>query len=1179
MEKAADLLDLPSKHPIRLVNPYEDVDDKTFPQASYFGGDGKDLPIDVERAKIKKIIPESISKVQFINKSQKEKLKSMCINNIAAFGLTQGTGQVSDLTPVPCHLAPDAPPGISVKPRPVGQKEETWLKNRIEELVAANILKRVEDSIYSVPIHIVPKKSEDPNKQYRLVVDMRRVNDFTIRTSLQPPHLEQQLQRTRHAIYYGAVDIMSGFDYLPIREDAKRFFNMATPWGAAYQFQGTVQGWKNSPLYFQDRIFREILEGSGFMEPDSISRGLVQWVDDVLLYSRDFDAYVDMMDKVLKRFIKKKVRLNVKKCIFISQKLKYCGKYLEKGTAAYEPELYTSILKTKRPTYQHQLAGILYVCNWLGPTIYNLNEFRTKFSKAVRLGMKQSKLKRLKLPIAWTDDLIKVWDLFLLEISNAMRRNLSMYDPDRRLNIFTDSSEIHWSSLMTQTDIEEDALHIMKKKHYPVLLLNGSFAVGQIKWHISQKEIFPISKLLKRVDYLILGHPNPVRVYTDHRNLIYLIKSNWNENKSALGSYPSRREFNIFHIKGELNVLADIVSRWGNPNYEEPPNKTIQLNAYNLRKKKKKNYNNSADDEESSESLQEYLKKMDQDRLSFLNPYYKGGWKRINEQELLSLQRKLEPTLTILKKVNDKIFIPLSLVQRLIVHNHIALGHPSQTLKLNELNKYYYFELPYGIKLEDLIKELHRQCIHCVRVPSLIRTPHHSTDLGEKRGDVLRLEILYISNEGYILVLLDNATRKISLTYCKKCTAMDVVKSLLVWHSWLELRPTFTSITDRGSHFCNILLQELSQWLRYTHSFAISYAPWTNGGIEDSNVRILLILRSITDELHLSQNQWKETLPYIQSTTNMSRSTRNKNYTPNELFLGLTKQEVDTDEDFLIKRHLFKAEGGSKPLQRARNPDVIIQESKKLANFIDEKQNMVYSFVKMPRKNTNDRYNAKFAKGIIQYNLGDWVLTSSANTHRARLKYKLKWQGPLQVVDTISDNVYKLKSLLGKEMVCHASRMWWYEPPEYEPSEEIMKHFRRTYGALSVEGIYDIKLTPEGHYLKTKWLGFEEKDYTFEPLEILASDVPNLVKDFLSEGGGLKKQLRKGAFDMVPGILNNDNEAVHLNAIRCFAKTPSEAKTWLPIEKIILKQCIAAYGVGNYKSIHDNAHLPYKNTK
>eukprot|EP00924_Labyrinthula_sp_SR-Ha-C_P003505 snap_masked-scaffold_97-processed-gene-0.17-mRNA-1 protein AED:0.99 eAED:1.00 QI:0/-1/0/1/-1/1/1/0/97 len=95
--------------------------------------------------------------------------------------------------------------------------------------------------------------------------------------------------------------------------------------------------------------------------------------------------------------------------------------------------------------------------------------------------MKKSKLKRLKLPIAWIDGLIDTWESFLLEIFNAMRKNLSMYDPERRLKIFTDTSEGYWSELMTQTITQEDSLHTVKKKYFPLLMLSASFAVRQVK--------------------------------------------------------------------------------------------------------------------------------------------------------------------------------------------------------------------------------------------------------------------------------------------------------------------------------------------------------------------------------------------------------------------------------------------------------------------------------------------------------------------------------------------------------------------------------------------------------------------------------------------------------------------------------------------------------------------------
>jgi hypothetical protein len=93
---------------------------------------------------------------------QKERLLEVIKSGVAAFGLKQGTGQMSDLTPVRMTLTKDHPDAITVKPRLIGDVQEKWLQRRIEQLEAAGINKRVSAAKFASPIHTVPKKSEDP---------------------------------------------------------------------------------------------------------------------------------------------------------------------------------------------------------------------------------------------------------------------------------------------------------------------------------------------------------------------------------------------------------------------------------------------------------------------------------------------------------------------------------------------------------------------------------------------------------------------------------------------------------------------------------------------------------------------------------------------------------------------------------------------------------------------------------------------------------------------------------------------------------------------------------------------------------------------------------------------------------------------------------------------------------
>ena len=83
-------------------------------------------------------------------------------------------------------------------------------------------------------------------------------------------------------------------------------------------------------------------------------------------------------------------------------------------------------------------------------------------------------------------------------------------------------------------------------------------------------------------------------------------------------------------------------------------------------------------------------------------------------------------------------------------------------------------------------------------------------------------------------------------------------------------------------------------------------------------------------------------------------------------------------------------------------------------------------------------------------------MLSKANTKRERDKIKPVWYGPFQVIEIVSNNVYRVESLLGQEKVVHASFMWFYEPKGYEPTMEVRNIFLQDQGEL--ENTADVNL-------------------------------------------------------------------------------------------------------------------------
>ena len=345
-----------------------------------------------------------------------------------------------------------------------------------------------------------------------------------------------------------------------------------------------------------------------------------------------------------------------------------------------------------KPRFAHELAQALYVCTWLGPSIPKLSELKHDFVELVDL--KGSTLKTLKsknIIINWTPGLNLAWKKLIFTIYVASKGFLRNYDSSKELCLFSDANDLYWSLVICMAETEDlmkQDVKLLRPK--PMMFLSGKFSKTQQRWHISQKEIYPIIYSFKRIPFLVMGHPKRVNVYTDHRNLKPILEAGLNPNKIHLqrlnrwGMLIQNADLNIFHISSEENALADLFTRWGAvedtalSNKLEPPEIThfsqlpimqhrlgenVEIQQVKKDKKDKTKItkiNNlqlnmpvheddiSSTDSSDSELLDHtennqivedifpsiapetkaMLKRLEQDRISYLNPFYVGARQR-----------------------------------------------------------------------------------------------------------------------------------------------------------------------------------------------------------------------------------------------------------------------------------------------------------------------------------------------------------------------------------------------------------------------------------------------------------------------------------------------------------------------------------------------------------------------
>eukprot|EP00924_Labyrinthula_sp_SR-Ha-C_P009402 augustus_masked-scaffold_2-processed-gene-22.44-mRNA-1 protein AED:1.00 eAED:1.00 QI:0/-1/0/0/-1/1/1/0/423 len=422
--------------------------------------------------------------------------------------------------------------------------------------------------------------------------------------------------------------------------------------------------------------------------------------------------------------------------------------------------------------------------------------------------------------------------------------------------------------------------------------------------------------------------------------------------------------------------------------------------------------------------------------------------------------------------------------------------HPPARRSYEELTSDYTFHFN-NTRLMEIMKRLSVVRMHCKKGSKLVRRPRDITVLGSRPREILLMDFLYIDESGYILVLVDSMSRKVQLSYEKRATALAAARELCWLRSRYGFLQNFVLFNDRGSHFCNKLLDLMQRLFRFSQQWAISYSPFTDGGIETTNGPILRILRTILSEYRMGDKEWPDLLPHIEYQLNHSASKINQGLTPNEVFVYFK------DEGSLWGKHtytvLYIKGKGTQVMWKPKSVTKIRKEVRKLAKELKKIGEQTNSHTELLRDKENARYNEKNRVKVAQFIPRDWVLLSRAGTSSERYKKLKKWTGPYMVTNTYSSNAYEVESLFGTKQKAHATRLMLYEPTGWMPAKEIGDQYSSDLGFLEVECIRGLRLRDSIYELKIRWKGFLYEDETWEPMLVIEEDLPDVVHEYLND--------------------------------------------------------------------------------
>lgn len=331
----------------------------------------------------------------------------------------------------------------------------------------------------------------------------------------------------------------------------------------------------------------------------------------------------------------------------------------------------------------------------------------------------------------------------------------------------------------------------------------------------------------------------------------------------------------------------------------------------------------------------------------------------------------------------------------------------------------------------DDAREFVADCIHCIMAKTghKIPRPYAETLHAVKPNEVVHFDYLYMGPSGdgyqYVLVIKDELS---SYNWLRETMAADANTAASVLASWIR---TFSvmhvSVSDRGSHFKNQVMECLSRHYKIRHHFAVAYSPWSNGTVESVNRIVLAACCALTTELRLATPDWPRVLGIVENSLNEAPlaslgSSGGTNRIPLQVITGITPRHT------LLTGTVPAPNGVEKLIIERVDAEHLIR-IEKLQSVLLEIHKKVQTAVSKNRARQLRKHNRDTNLVTTNFTVEDFVLVRRVQEKGHKLNFR--WLGSRRVTKSGSEHVYEVTKLDGSncEQV-HCTRLRRYRASE-----------------------------------------------------------------------------------------------------------------------------------------------------
>ena len=667
------------------------------------------------------------------------------------------------------------------QPYSVALNQQEPVKIELLRQLKLGIIERCYSTEWGMPMFIIPK----PDGSCRLIADFRELNKVTKQLHYPLPKIQSIFHRRKNFKYVTLLDVSMQFHTFLLDDISQDMCVIVTPFGK-FKYLRLPMGFLNSPSWAQaamDELFSDLTD-------------VEVYIDDVGIFSYDFDSHCRVVSTVLTLLQKHNFTVKASKCKFFQTEAPWLGHIITPSGILPNPEKIKPILQLSFPTTITELRSFIGMVNF----------YRAFWRRRADIMAPLTALSgRSKGKLTPTPELIKAFNDVKTVI--AEKTLLVFPDPNIPYDIYTDASDYQLGAVITQN-------------RNTVAFFSRKLNTAQLKYPTIDKEMLCIVEVLKEYRPILWGAK--INIYTDHINLT---RQTISSNRIMTWRMLCEEFSPVFHyIKGPDNIIADALSRL---HFEEKKGSSISSpstpstsNVEDI--KHTANGNSSTDTVDSKIDVPDTLATSD----LYIN--YPSGYpnfplafpqlmkEQLVDEEIQSTKHYTTQTFyeyelkVYTKNGKTKIVLPKKLVPATIKWYHETMGHAGVQRLLQSL------QLLYSPGLKDAVTAFVKNCDQCQRYknpgPGIGHLPaRNETMVPFEQIAIDTVGPWSINIEGYgklvinAYSIIDTCSNLLELKQASQMNPTGLESIQVLEDTWLSRYPKPVRIIyDQGTEYRNV---------------------------------------------------------------------------------------------------------------------------------------------------------------------------------------------------------------------------------------------------------------------------------------------------------------------------------------------------------------------------------------